>query len=100
MLYTLNIFNSIKNNVDNELLKFILILTLSVGFISYGFGYYNLGFSHDSLHIYLKGLGLGQLSIGRPFTSFIYDFFENYNNKFIMGGGQVYFLYHFLYIQQ
>ena len=92
MLYTLNIFNSIKNNVDNELLKFILILTLSVGFITYGFGYYNLGFSHDSLHIYLKGLGLGQLSIGRPFTSFIYDFFENYNNKFIMGGASLLFI--------
>lgn len=92
MLYTLNIFNSIKNNVDNELLKFILILTLSVGFITYGFGYYNLGFSHDSLPIYLNGVGFWQLSIGRPFTSFIYDFFENYNNKFIMGGVSLLFI--------
>ena len=79
------IVTAVKGDIDISLLKFSLFLTLIIGFMTYSFGYYNLGFSHDSLVPWLRGFCIGQLSIGRPFTSFIYSIFEYYNNKVIMG---------------
>ena len=75
----------LKNEINSPLLRFTLLFTLCIGFATYGFGYYNLGFSHDSLSPSLQGQGEFQLTIGRPFTSYIFGLFEYYNNKPIMG---------------
>lgn len=81
----LQLANDTHNDLNIPLLRFTLLFTLAIGLATYGFGYFNLGFSHDSLSPALYGQGIFQLSIGRPFTSFVYCIFEYYNNKPIMG---------------
>ena len=92
------IYDELKLDYDRHIFIFSFIIVFSIGFLTYGFGYYNLGFSHDALYPTIKPHGFFQLSIGRPFTSFIYSLFNNYNNKVVIGFTSLLFISLSVYI--
>ncbi|MGN1281408.1 MAG: glucosyltransferase domain-containing protein [Succinivibrio sp.] len=86
------VYERLLSFIDKELMRLSFIVTFSVGFITYGFGYFNLAVSHDSLFIRTEDVGLSQLTIGRPFTSFVFALLGNYNNKMVLGGASLIFI--------